>query len=275
MMREAGLLVGRTLEVLREAVRPGITTGDLDRIAEEHIRDNGGVPSFKGYSASPGRSARRSTRRWCTASRGPAKCCGTATSCRSTAARSSRAGTATRRSPSRSGRSPPEQRRLLRGDRDVAVARAGGRAGRRPAHRHRAAIEAYVRSQGSYGIVEGYGGHGIGTEMHQDPHVLNHGPPGRGPVLEPGMCSRSSRWSTSARRTPRSWTTAGRSSPRRPVLRALRAHVRGDAGRPPRPDGPGRGPGVVRRARRQGLRPEFGEVVRPGRESALSAARLS
>ena len=43
------------------------------------------------------------------------------------------------------------------------------------------------RSDGRYGIVDGYGGHGIGTEMHQDPHVLNHGRPGKGPRLVPGM----------------------------------------------------------------------------------------
>ena len=38
-----------------------------------------------------------------------------------------------------------------------------------------------------YGIVDHYGGHGIGTEMHQDPHVLNYGRPGRGPRLVPGL----------------------------------------------------------------------------------------
>ena len=39
----------------------------------------------------------------------------------------------------------------------------------------------------AYGIVDHYGGHGIGTEMHQDPHVLNYGRPGRGPKLVPGL----------------------------------------------------------------------------------------
>ena len=49
------------------------------------------------------------------------------------------------------------------------------------------AVENAVRKGGRYGIVDGYGGHGIGTEMHQDPHVLNHGRPGKGPRLVPGM----------------------------------------------------------------------------------------
>jgi methionyl aminopeptidase len=53
-----------------------------------------------------------------------------------------------------------------------------------------AAIEQSIRRSGGkrYGIVDGYGGHGIGTEMHQDPHVLNHGRPGHGTKLVPGLC---------------------------------------------------------------------------------------
>jgi methionyl aminopeptidase len=48
-----------------------------------------------------------------------------------------------------------------------------------------AAVEDHVGDR--YGLVEDYGGHGIGTEMHQDPHVLNYGRPGRGPKLVPGL----------------------------------------------------------------------------------------
>jgi methionyl aminopeptidase len=50
------------------------------------------------------------------------------------------------------------------------------------------AIQSTVRKAGRYGIVEGYGGHGIGSEMHQDPFVLNYGRPGKGPALVPGLC---------------------------------------------------------------------------------------
>ena len=49
------------------------------------------------------------------------------------------------------------------------------------------AIEKYVDSQGKYGILKEYGGHGIGTEMHQEPHVLNFGKAGNGPEIIPGM----------------------------------------------------------------------------------------
>jgi methionyl aminopeptidase len=53
LMRVAGRLVGETLELLRAAVRPGVTTQELDTLAETNIRDHGGVPSFKGYSHPP------------------------------------------------------------------------------------------------------------------------------------------------------------------------------------------------------------------------------
>jgi methionyl aminopeptidase len=49
------------------------------------------------------------------------------------------------------------------------------------------AIEEYINSQGKYGILQEYGGHGIGTEMHQEPHVLNFGRPGNGPEIVAGL----------------------------------------------------------------------------------------
>lgn len=49
------------------------------------------------------------------------------------------------------------------------------------------AIEKYTISQGKYGILREYGGHGIGTEMHQEPHVLNFGKAGQGPEIVPGL----------------------------------------------------------------------------------------
>ena len=49
------------------------------------------------------------------------------------------------------------------------------------------AIEQYTNSQGKYGILREYGGHGIGTEMHQEPHVLNFGKAGQGPEILPGL----------------------------------------------------------------------------------------
>jgi methionyl aminopeptidase len=69
----------------------------------------------------------------------------------------------------------------------IAAAAHGAASGRGRLSDVSFAIEMAIRRAGRYGIVDGYGGHGIGTEMHQDPHVLNHGRPGRGPRLVPGL----------------------------------------------------------------------------------------
>ena len=64
----------------------------------------------------------------------------------------------------------------------LAAARSGGRL-TDISH----AVETSIRRAGRYGIVAGYGGHGIGSEMHMAPHILNYGKAGKGPRLTPGM----------------------------------------------------------------------------------------
>jgi methionyl aminopeptidase len=64
----------------------------------------------------------------------------------------------------------------------LAAVHAGGRLGD-ISH----AVEKSVRAAGTYGIVAGYGGHGIGSRMHMDPHILNYGRAGKGPRLHAGM----------------------------------------------------------------------------------------
>jgi methionyl aminopeptidase len=61
-MARAGRVVASTLELMESSAREGVTTADLDTLAEEYIRSCGGVPTFKGYRGFPGRSARRPTR---------------------------------------------------------------------------------------------------------------------------------------------------------------------------------------------------------------------
>ena len=193
LMRRAGLLTGQTLELLRGACRPGITTGELDAIAEDHIRSNGGVPSFQGYGVPPF----------------PATICASVNE--------------------EVVHGIPGSRVLVEGDvisidcgaivdgwhgdsaitvavgevaadvlelmrvteesmwAGIAAARLGGRVSD-ISH----AVESYVRSQphpsgGQYGILEEFTGHGIGTAMHQPPNVPNYGRPGRGPKLERGL----------------------------------------------------------------------------------------
>jgi methionyl aminopeptidase len=188
MMREAGLVVGRTLEVLREAVRPGVTTRELDRIADDHIRSHGAVPSFLGYGDPPF----------------PATICvsvddevvhgipgdrvladGEVVSIDCGAIVDGWHGDAAVTVPV--GEVADDVAELVRVTEDalwhgLAAARHGGRVGDISA-----AVEQCVRSRGDYGIVEDYTGHGIGSEMHLPPDVPNYGRAGRGPRLRRGL----------------------------------------------------------------------------------------
>lgn len=188
LMRVAGRLVGETLELLRAAARPGITTGELDRLAETNIRDHGGVPSFLGYGVPPF----------------PATICasvndevvhgipgprelvdGDVISIDCGAIVEGWHGDAA--TTIAIGEVRAEVLELMRVTeeslwRGMAAARLGGRV-TDISH----GIESYVRSQGAYGILEDYTGHGIGTEMHMAPNVPNYGRRGRGPSLVEGL----------------------------------------------------------------------------------------
>jgi methionyl aminopeptidase len=188
LMRAAGLLVGRTLELLRGAVEPGITTLDLDTLAEQHIRDNGGIPSFKGYHGFTGTICASINEEIVHGIPRAGKTLrdGDVISIDCGAIVEGWHGDAAITVPV--GEITDELRRLLEvTETSLWHGLAAGRAGARLTDMSHA-IEAYIRSQGRYGIVEGYGGHGIGTEMHMDPLIPNHGEAGHGPVLEPGMC---------------------------------------------------------------------------------------
>jgi methionyl aminopeptidase len=190
-MRAAGLVVGRTLALLADAARPGVTTQQLDELAEDSIRSAGAVPSFLGYGAPPF----------------PASICASVND--------------------EVVHGIPGSRRLREGDQisidcgaildgwhgDAAITVAVGPVGAADAELSRVteealwrglaaaqvggrltdighAVETYVRSQpagAAYGIVEEYVGHGIGTQMHMEPNVPNYGAPGRGPQLVAGM----------------------------------------------------------------------------------------
>jgi methionyl aminopeptidase len=186
LMRRAGVLVGRTLERLRESVAPGVSTADLDAIAERSIRDGGGVPSFLGYHGFPATICASVNEEIVHGIPGPRvlregdvvslDCGAIVDGYHGDAAITVGVGDV-----------PDELRDLMAVCeesmwRGFAAARLGGRVSD-ISH----AVESHVRARGGYGIVEEYGGHGIGTEMHQDPHVLNYGRPGRGPKLVKGL----------------------------------------------------------------------------------------
>jgi methionyl aminopeptidase len=187
-MRAAGLVVGRTLQLLRESVRPGMTPLDLDGIAEKAIRDEGAIPSFKGYQGFPATICASVNHEVVHGIPGNRRALqeGDIISIDCGAILDGWHGDAAITVPI--GEVDPKLTELMRVTeeamwRGIAVLTVG---------RHLSdighAVEKYVRSQGRYGIPQEYGGHGIGTEMHMDPWVANHGKPGRGPRFEPGMC---------------------------------------------------------------------------------------
>lgn len=185
-MRQAGRILESTRQMLETHIRPGISTGELDRLAEAHIISLGGVPSFKGYHGFPGSIC---------------------TSVNETVVHGI----------------PTDARLLKEGDivtLDFGVNYKGYHADSattypvgtisaalqtlldvtqaalevglkmvRPGNRvsdisH--AIESFVKPYG-YGIVEEFTGHGIGRDLHEEPYVPNFGPPGQGPIMKPGM----------------------------------------------------------------------------------------
>ncbi|MEU4607727.1 type I methionyl aminopeptidase [Kribbella sp. NPDC023972] len=185
-MRAAGLVVGRTLELLRGEVKPGITTGELDAIAEDHIRSSGATPSFKGYHGFTGSicaSVNDEIVHGIPGDRVLAE--GDLISIDCGAIVDGWHGDAAITVPV--GAVAPELLELARICeesmwRGFAAARLGGRL-----TDISAAIEKHVRANSSYGIVEDFVGHGIGSAMHQPPNVPNFGRPGRGPKLVEGM----------------------------------------------------------------------------------------
>jgi methionyl aminopeptidase len=188
VMREAGLVVGRTLQRLTEAVRPGITTADLDVIAEESIRSAGATPSFKGYQGFPASICTSINDEIVHGIPSPDKVLreGDIISIDCGAIVDGWHGDSAVTVPV--GEITPELQRLIEVCeesmwRGIGAGLADGRLSD-IGH----TVETYVRGQGDYGIVEEYVGHGIGTEMHMDPPVPNYGEAGFGPHLVPGMC---------------------------------------------------------------------------------------
>ena len=189
-MRHAGLILVDVLEALKAALVPGVTTAELDAIADEMIADADAVPSFKGYGSNPPfpgsicasindevvhgiPSPHRRIREGdvvsldvgCIWQGWHADC-----------ARTWFVGTP-----------PPDVAELIdatkRGmEAGIAAALPGNRLGDVGA-----AIEAVANERG-YGIVRPFVGHGIGQSMHEDPQVPNYGRPGTGMRIEAGMC---------------------------------------------------------------------------------------
>jgi methionyl aminopeptidase len=193
LMRKAGLVVAAALAATREAVKPGISTADLDAIAEDVIRSSRAVPSFKGYHGFPATicasvneqvvhtipSAKQVLRE------------GDIISIDCGAILDGWHGDAAITVPVGEVSADLVEMTKIAEDAlwaGIKTAAKGVISKRGRLTDVSYAIESAIRrAPRRYGIVRGYGGHGIGTQMHQDPHIHNHGRPGRGPALTPGM----------------------------------------------------------------------------------------
>jgi methionyl aminopeptidase len=191
-MRAAGLVVARTLELLAAAVKPGVSTGELDELAEQSIRDAGAVPSFKGYHGYPASICASVNEQVVHGipSTGQVLADGDLISIDCGAILDGWHGDAAVTVPV--GSVGPVDLALSEATR--ASMMAGIEAiqpdGRLTdiSHAVETATHAAEREHGRrYGIVRDYGGHGIGRAMHMEPFLPNYGRPGKGARLRVGM----------------------------------------------------------------------------------------
>lgn len=191
LLRQSNLLVGKTLAEVAKVIRPGVTTKELDKVAEEFIRDNGAIPTFKGFPNPYG-------------SPFPASIC---TSVNEQVVHGVPGDVVLREGDIVSvdcgtymngfcgdsaytfcvGEVAPEIMELLKSTKNalylgIQNAIPGKRLGDIGY-----AIQQYCESK-SYGIVREFVGHGIGKDMHEDPQVPNYGRRGYGAMIKRGLC---------------------------------------------------------------------------------------
>ncbi len=195
LMARSGKIIADMHEKVRDAVRPGISTAELDQMAEDYIRSQGAVPSFKGYGGAPNRQAFPGT--LCLSVNDEivhgipspdvvldeGDLLKVDAGCVLEGYHSDSAATWI---VGGEDAVAPEVAEMVRVTREGLWA---GLVEAKPKQRVgdiSAAVEAVGRRHG-YGIVQEYVGHGIGRALHEDPQVPNHGRAGRGPKLAVGL----------------------------------------------------------------------------------------
>ncbi len=186
IMRKACQISAQALQLIGEAVKPGVTTAELDTLAEDFIRSQGAVPNFKNYAGYPATACISINNQVIHGIPSKntvlkdgdivsvdlgAKCDGYNGDNAATFA---------------CGNISDEAKRLIDTTREslyegIKHARAGGRVGDISA-----AVQEYVESRG-YSVVRDFVGHGVGTNLHEAPEIPNFGVSGRGVRLIPGM----------------------------------------------------------------------------------------
>ena len=184
-MKRAGSISAQALQVGGAAVRPGVTTGEIDRAVRSFIQSKGAIPSFLGYGGFPGSacvSVNDEIIHGIPGGRVIQE--GDIVSIDVGAIVDGYHGD--NAATFAAGRVSDAAQKLMDATREsllaaIAVAKPGARLGDIGY-----AVQSYVEALG-YGVVREYVGHGIGTEMHEEPEVPNYGRPGHGVRLVPGM----------------------------------------------------------------------------------------
>lgn len=187
-MAEAGAVVARVHEAIMRAARPGVSTADLDRLAEQIIRDAGATPSFKGYRGFPATLCTSVNHQIVHGIPSPrtvlragdvlsVDCGAIVDGYHGDSAISVIVGGEEAADPAVVQLVHETRRALWAGLRQAVGGRRLGDIGH--------AVEQVARRHG-YGVVREYVGHGIGRALHEDPSVPNYGSPGRGLELSPG-----------------------------------------------------------------------------------------
>ncbi|MCR2807329.1 type I methionyl aminopeptidase [Paenibacillus soyae] len=185
LMREAGRIVAETHRLMAQAVKPGVTTGELDEIADKYIRSQGAIPSFKGYNGFPSSICASVNDELVHGFPGSRKLNeGDIISIDIGAQYEGYHGDSAWTYAV--GSVTPEVQRLLDVTEESLYA---GLALIKPDVRlytisH--AIQKVIEAAG-FSVVREYVGHGIGADLHEEPQIPNYGTPDRGPRLKPGM----------------------------------------------------------------------------------------
>ncbi|KAB3535494.1 type I methionyl aminopeptidase [Alkaliphilus pronyensis] len=185
IMREAGKIVAETHEILRNAIRPGITTKELDEIAETYILKRGGTPAFKGYGGFPASICSSINHEVVHGIPGLKRLeDGDIISIDIGVLFNGYYGDAAKTHGV--GKISEGAQQLIDVTRQcfyegIKYAKEGYRLSD-ISH----SIQAYVEERG-FSVVRNFVGHGIGTKIHEEPQIPNYGPPGKGPRLKAGM----------------------------------------------------------------------------------------
>jgi methionyl aminopeptidase len=184
-MARAGEILAATLDMMASSVRPGISTGELDGLAERFIRSHGAEPTFKGYRGFPGSICASPDAMIVHGIPGPKKLkAGGIVSIDVGVTLDGWVADAARTFPI--GEVDEQARNLLDATEEslhagIVQCRPGNRIGDLSA-----AIQQVAEDAG-LSVVRSLVGHGVGRDMHEDPQVPNYGKPGKGPLLEEGM----------------------------------------------------------------------------------------